>query len=47
MDVILLNETQKLSAEREAPILLDHDYDDNDLYYVEKVSLEETKEKLE
>ena len=47
VDEILLNETQKLSAEKEAPELLDSYYDENDLYQVETTSIEETKEKIE
>ena len=43
MDEILL--PQKLSAtNHEAPEFLDSDYDANDLYQVDKMSLEETKE---
>ena len=42
-DEILLHETQKLSAAREAPEVLDSDYDENKLYQVERMSLEETK----
>ena len=44
---ILLNETQKVSAAREAPEFLDSDCDENDLYQVEKIILEETKGKIE
>ena len=47
VDKILINETQKLSAARKAPEVLGTDCDDNDLYQVEKMSLEETKEKIE
>ena len=47
MDEILLHETQKLSAEREAPEFLESDYDKNELYKVESMSLEDTKEKNE
>ena len=46
MDEILLNETQKVSADREAPQFLDYDHDENDLYQVESMSLEDTKENL-
>ena len=46
MDEILLNETQKVSADREAPQFLDSDHDENDLYQVESMSLEDTKENL-
>ena len=45
VDEILLNETQKVSAVKEAPKILDSD--ENDIYQVERMSLEETKEKLE
>ena len=44
---LLLNEAQKVSAKNhEAPELLDTDYDANDLYQVDKMSLTENKEKL-
>ena len=43
VDEILLTENQKVSAAREAPEFLDSDYNGNDLYQVEKMSLEETK----
>ena len=39
--------TQKVSAtNHEAPEFLNPDYDANDFYEVEKISLEETKENL-
>ena len=47
VDEILLNEAQKVSAAKEAPEFLDSDYDAKNIYQVEKMSLEETKEKLE
>ena len=47
MDYILLNETQKLRAEREEPEFLDSDYDAKNLYQVDKISLEDTKKKLD
>ena len=47
VDEILLNETQKVSAAREAPEFFDSDCDEKNLYQVEKISLEETKGKLE
>ena len=47
MDKILLNETQKLSAVRKAPEFLDSGCDENDIYQVDKMSLEENKNKLE
>ena len=34
VDEILLHETQKVSAAREAPEFLDSDYDENDIYQV-------------
>ena len=46
MDEILL--TQKVSAtNHEAPEFLDSDYDANDLYEVDKTSLENTKEDMD
>ena len=46
VDGILL--TQKLRATNiEAPEFLDSDYDANDLYDVDRTSLEKTKEKLD
>ena len=47
MDEIILNETQKGSAARKSPEFLDSDCDENDLYQVEKMILEDTIEKLE
>ena len=47
VDEIVLNETQTVSATREAPYFLDSDYDANDLYQVEKMILEGNKEKIE
>ena len=43
----MLNETQKVSGAREAPEFLDLDCDENDIYQVEKINIEETKEILE
>ena len=43
---ILLNETKKVSATREAPEFWDSDYDDNEIYRIEIRSLEDTKENL-
>ena len=41
-------ESKKVSAvNHEAPELLESDYDKNDLYQVENMSLDETKEKIE
>ena len=47
VDEILLNETQKVSAARKAWECLDSDCDDNNIYQVDKMSLKETKNKLE
>ena len=47
MEEILLQETQKVSAVREAPELLETYYDEKDIYEVERMSLEDTNEKLE
>ena len=48
MDEILLNETQKISAtNHEAPEFLDSDYDAKDLCQVDRISLEETREKTD
>ena len=45
MDKILLNEAQKVSAiNHGAPEFLDSNYNANNLYQVDKMSLEETKE---
>ena len=47
VDEILMTENQKISAAREAPEVLDSDYDEKNLYQVDKMSLKETKEKLD
>ena len=47
VDEILLTENQKLSSAREAPEFFDSDYDESNFYQVYKMSLEETKEKLD
>ena len=47
VDEILLNETWKVSAAKEAPEFWDSDYDYTDLYEVESMSLEDTKEKVQ
>ena len=39
VDEIILNETQKVSAAREAPSFLESDYDEKCLYQVERMSL--------
>ena len=47
VDELLLAENQKLSSAREASEFLDYDYDENDVYQFDEMSLEETREKLE
>ena len=48
VDEILPNETQKISAiNHETPKFLDSGYDANELYQDNKMSLEETKEKID
>ena len=47
VDEILLPENQKVSAVRESLEFLDSDYDEHDVYQVDKMSLEDTKEKLD
>ena len=47
VDEILLNETKTVSAvNHEEPEFLENYYDENDLYQVENMSLDETKEKM-
>ena len=43
VDEIILHETKKVSAAREAPECLESDYDEDELYQVDRVSLEDTK----
>ena len=48
VDEILLNETKKVSAvNHEAPYFLENDYDENDLYQMENMILDETKEEID
>ena len=47
VDEILLNETQKVSAARETPEFLDSGFNEKNIHQVEKISLEENKEKIE
>ena len=47
VDEILPHETKKVSAAREAPEFLESDYDENKIYQVDNMILEETKEKRE
>ena len=47
VDELLLAENQKLSSAREASEFLDSDYDENDVYQFDEMSLEETRENLE
>ena len=46
MDEIIIDETQKVSAAKESPGFLESNYGETELYQVENMSLEETKEKL-
>ena len=46
VDEILLNETKKVSALREAPEFLDYDYDENNLYQVGKQFLKRLNRNL-
>ena len=47
MDEIIINETKKVSAaNHEAPEFLDSNYEANDLYQVDKTTIEETRENL-
>ena len=43
---ILLNETKKVSAAKEAPEFSDFGYDKNDLYQLEKLVLKRRKKNL-
>ena len=43
----LLHEIQKVIVAREAPENFESDFDKNELYHIENMSLEDTKEKLE
>ena len=43
---ILLNETKKVSAVREAPEFWDSDYNENNMYQVEKWALKRLKKNL-
>ena len=43
IDDILLNKTRKGTVAKEAPAFLDSDFDENNLYQVYKMSLENTK----
>ena len=47
VDEILLNENGKVSDEKEALEHIDSDFDENYLYHIVNMSIEETKEKLE
>ena len=46
VDEILLNETLKVSTAREAPEFLGSSCDDNDLFQVERTSIEKKKNVL-
>ena len=45
VDEVLLHETKKLSAAKEAPVFLESDYDENKLYHKENISFDDTKNK--
>ena len=48
VDELHMVESRKVIAiDHEAPEFLESDYDTNDLYQVENISLDETKEKME
>ena len=47
MDEILTHENEKVSAVKESPENFESDFDENELYHIENMSLEYTKEKLE
>ena len=47
MDEILLHENEKMSAVKEAPEDVEHDFYENKIYQIENISLENTEEKLE
>ena len=47
MDEILLHENKKVITAKEAPENIQSDFDENNLYQIENMSLEDTKEKLE
>ena len=47
MNEILLRENEKVSAVKESPANIESDFDKNELYHIENMSLEDTKEKLE
>ena len=46
VDDILLNEAQKASAARKSPYVSDSNCEENNLYQIKEISLEETTEKL-
>ena len=43
VDEILLHENEKLSAVKEAPETFNSNFDENKLYHIDNISLEETK----
>ena len=47
VDEILLHENEKISAVKEAPKKVEYGFDENELYQIDNISLEDTKEKLE
>ena len=46
MDEIILKENNKVSAEEEAHENTESDFDENDLYQIDNMSLDEKKEKM-
>ena len=47
MDEILLHENKKVITAKEAPENIQSDFDENNLYQIENMSLEDTNEKIE
>ena len=45
-DEILLNENQKVSAEKGSHESIVYNFDESELYHINKMSLDDTKEKL-
>ena len=46
MDEILMHKNQKVSASKEVPENIDSDFDENGIYHIESMSLDDIKEKL-
>ena len=47
LDESLRHENQKVSASNKAPEHIESDFDENELYQIDNMSLEDTKQKLE